>query len=98
MYRAAGVPYVIGSDDPGIARGSLSQEYVKLFRDYNLTYGEAKQAAHNSVRHSFIKARRAAGRSVAAAAAPGPEAGSAARPPARPTLPARIPQRRPLRC
>ena len=30
---------------------------MKLFRDYNLTYKEAKQAAFNSIRHSFIKAR-----------------------------------------
>lgn len=41
------------------------EEYVKVFQDYKLTYKEAKQAAFNSIRHSFIKAR---GTGVVAAA------------------------------
>ena len=30
MYRAAGIPFVIGSDDPGILRGSLSGALGRL--------------------------------------------------------------------
>lgn len=106
---------MIGSDDPGIMRGSLTGEdppacmrarcsgrtalrqlhamwllppatahaapaahtlhrvrpgeYLKMFSDYNLTYGEAKQAALNSIRYSFIKARASACAAAAAAAA-----------------------------
>lgn len=40
-----------------------------MFSDYNLTYGEAKQAALNSIRYSFIKARASACAAAAAAAA-----------------------------
>ncbi|WP_320174529.1 adenosine deaminase [Maridesulfovibrio sp.] len=53
-YLKAGVPVVLASDDMGIARSTLTDEYVRAVLDQKLTYQQLKEAARNSLEYSFL--------------------------------------------
>jgi adenosine deaminase len=53
-YRAAKVPFSLSTDDEGVSRGNLTQEYVRAAIEQNLTYANLKQSARSSLEHSFI--------------------------------------------
>jgi len=53
-YLAAGVPMTLASDDEGIARIDLSNEYLLAARRYNLGYRDLKRFARNSLEYSFL--------------------------------------------
>ncbi|WP_076790826.1 hypothetical protein [Chlorobium sp. KB01] len=55
LYTGSGVPVVISSDDPGVSRNSLTEEYVLLASRYRYSYDEVKQFAANSIIYSFLK-------------------------------------------
>jgi adenosine deaminase len=55
FYHRAGVPLVLSSDDAGVLRHQLSEEYVLLYRHHNMHYSEIKQIAFNALRYSFIE-------------------------------------------
>ena len=51
LYLQAGVPAILGSDDPGILRGSISDEYVKLANRYAyMSYPRIKDLVRNSIK------------------------------------------------
>lgn len=52
-YLAAGVPVVLASDDEGISRIDLSNEYVRAASGYGLGYVQLKQFSRNSLEYSF---------------------------------------------
>lgn len=54
LYRKAGVPVVISTDDPGILRTSLTQQYVLAAMRYGLSYYEIKELVRNSIRYGFM--------------------------------------------
>jgi len=54
LYTDFGVPIVISSDDPGVSRGSLTEEYVLLASRYRYSYDEIKQFVSNSITYSFM--------------------------------------------
>jgi adenosine deaminase len=54
LYRQAGVPIVISTDDPGILRTNLTQQYVLLTLRYGIGYYEIKQLVRNSIRFGFM--------------------------------------------
>ncbi|WP_085316829.1 amidohydrolase family protein [Derxia lacustris] len=54
LYRRAGVPFVISTDDAGVSRNNLSGEYALFAARYKPSYAELKQAAYSSIRHSFL--------------------------------------------
>jgi len=54
LYRKYGVPYVISTDDAGVTRHTLSQEYVLFASRYKPGYAELKKASYNSLRYSFL--------------------------------------------
>jgi len=54
LYRKAGVPVVLSTDDPGVSRNNLSSEYVLLASRYGLTYKEIKTIVFNSIEYSFL--------------------------------------------
>ena len=54
LYWRAGVPLVLNTDDEGISRGNLTMEYVRAAQWFNLSYGELKWLAFNSVEYSFL--------------------------------------------
>lgn len=54
LYRQAGVPIILSTDDPGILRTNLTQQYVLATLRYGLTYYEIKQIVRNSIRFGFM--------------------------------------------
>jgi adenosine deaminase len=55
-YRAAGVPVALSTDDAGVSRIDLSNEYFRAARDYPLEYRDLKAMARTSVEHAFLGA------------------------------------------
>jgi len=53
-YLKAGVPVVLASDDMGIARSTLTNEYVLAVLDQKMNYEQLKEAARNSLEYSFL--------------------------------------------
>lgn len=53
-YRSAGVPVVIGTDDEGVARSDMTNEYQRAVEGFGLTYKELKQIARASLEYSFL--------------------------------------------
>jgi adenosine deaminase len=53
-YLAAGVPVVISTDDAGVSRINLTNEYFRAARDYDLGYRTLKAIAHNALTYSFL--------------------------------------------
>lgn len=56
LYRKYKVPYVIATDDAGVTRHTLSNEYVLFASRYKPSYAEVKKAAYNSLRYAFLAA------------------------------------------
>ena len=54
VYRKYGVPVVISTDDEGVSRSHLTEEYERAAIDYGLTYSDLKEIARNSLRYSFL--------------------------------------------
>lgn len=54
VYRRYGVPVVLSTDDEGVSRTHLTQEYLRATLTYNLTYSDLKQIARNSIEYSFL--------------------------------------------
>ncbi len=54
MYRRAGVPICISTDDEGVSRSNLTMEYVKAVRRYDLSYREVKDLARNCLEYAFL--------------------------------------------
>ena len=54
LYREFAVPYVISTDDAGVTRHTLSNEYVLFASRYKPGYAELKRASYNSIRYAFL--------------------------------------------
>jgi hypothetical protein len=54
VYRRAGVPIVLATDDEGVARSDLTREYLRAVRTFPLSWTDLKTLARNAVRHSFL--------------------------------------------
>jgi hypothetical protein len=56
LYKSFGVPIVISTDDAGILRTNMTEQYVLLATRYkNVSYANIKQYVYNSIYYSFIK-------------------------------------------
>jgi adenosine deaminase len=56
LYKEFNVPIVISTDDAGVLRSNLTQQYVLLASRYkNVSYKDIKQYVYNSIDYSFIK-------------------------------------------
>ena len=55
IYRKYGVPYVISTDDAGVTRHTLAQEYMLFASRYKVSYAEIKQASYNGLKYSFLQ-------------------------------------------
>jgi len=53
-YLAQGVPVALATDDQGIARSSLADEFVRGVMDQDLSYLELKQMVRASLEYSFL--------------------------------------------
>jgi hypothetical protein len=50
----AGVPVAISTDDEGVSRSDLTNEYQRAVEEQGLTYAELKTASRNSIDYSFL--------------------------------------------
>jgi len=56
LYKEFGVPIVISTDDAGILRTNMTEQYVLLAKRYsNISYNDIKQFVYNSINYSFIQ-------------------------------------------
>jgi hypothetical protein len=56
QYLKAGVPVVICTDDEGVSRSDLTNEYLRAVLEHNLSYAELKQISRNGLEYSFLDA------------------------------------------
>jgi adenosine deaminase len=56
LYREFHVPIVISTDDAGILRTNMTEQYVLLAKRYpEINYADIKEFVYNSINYSFIK-------------------------------------------
>jgi adenosine deaminase/adenosine deaminase CECR1 len=53
-YLKAGVPVTLATDDEGVSRIDLTNEYLRAAETYGLGYRQLKELARNSLRYSFL--------------------------------------------
>jgi adenosine deaminase/adenosine deaminase CECR1 len=54
LYRKYGVPFVLATDDAGVSRNNLSNEYVLFASRYKTDYAEVKKLSYDSIRYAFL--------------------------------------------
>ena len=54
IYRAAHVPVALSTDDEGVGRIDITNEYVRASLDYHLSYQDLKQLARTGMEHNFL--------------------------------------------
>jgi adenosine deaminase len=54
LYRKFAVPVALSTDDEGIERIDLTNEYVRAVKTYGLTYADLKQIVRNSLEYDFL--------------------------------------------
>ena len=54
IYRAASVPIALSTDDEGVSRIDLTNEYTRAALDFGLSYLDLKASARTSLEHSFL--------------------------------------------
>ncbi|MGH9800292.1 MAG: adenosine deaminase family protein, partial [Blastocatellia bacterium] len=52
VYLKFGVPVALATDDLGISRSEMTQEYAKAVKDHGVEYRQLKSMARNSLEHS----------------------------------------------
>ena len=55
MYLRNHVPVALASDDPGVSRIDLTNEFQRAVEEFGLTYAELKKLARNSIEYSFLE-------------------------------------------
>ena len=53
VYRRNGVPVALSSDDEGVSRSQLTEEFERAVLTYYLTYADLKEMVRNSIEYSF---------------------------------------------
>jgi adenosine deaminase len=54
IYLKHGVPVALATDDLGISRSEMTQEYAKAVKEQGIGYLQLKTMARNSLEHAFI--------------------------------------------
>lgn len=54
LYLAAGVPAVLSTDDLGVLRSDMTQQFLIAARDHDLDYEELKTLSRNSLHYAFL--------------------------------------------
>ncbi len=54
LYLAAGVPVALSTDDEGVSRIDLTDEYTQAAVEFSLSYPQLKDMARTGVEHSFL--------------------------------------------
>jgi adenosine deaminase len=53
VYRKYGVPVALSTDDEGVSRSSLTEEFDRAVLTYKLSYSDLKELVRNSLEYSF---------------------------------------------
>ncbi len=53
VYRRFGVPVALSTDDEGVSRSQLTEEFQRAALTYKLTYQDLKEMVRNSLEYSF---------------------------------------------
>jgi hypothetical protein len=56
VYLRHRVPVALATDDAGVSRSDITQEYLRAVQTYHLTYGDLKRMARASITYSFLSA------------------------------------------
>jgi adenosine deaminase len=54
LYRAAGVPVVLSTDDEGVSRSDMTNEYLRAATEQGLRYADLKGMARASIEYAFL--------------------------------------------
>jgi len=54
IYMKMGVPVALSTDDEGVSRGTITQEYLRATQDYKLTYAQLKKLSRTGIEHGFM--------------------------------------------
>ena len=54
MYLKFGVPVALATDDPGVSRGDITQEFQRAAETFHLKYQDLKKFARASLEYSFL--------------------------------------------
>jgi adenosine deaminase len=54
LYLKAHVPVALSTDDEGVSRIDLTNEYVKAVMEYHVSYQQLKQLARTGMEHDFL--------------------------------------------
>jgi adenosine deaminase len=54
LYREAGIPVFLNTDDEGVSRSTMTQEWIRGVREQGLGYKDLKEMARNSIEYSFL--------------------------------------------
>jgi len=57
MYLKFGVPVALATDDPGVSRGDITQEFERAAETYHLKYQDLKKFARASLEYSFLRGK-----------------------------------------
>jgi adenosine deaminase len=57
IYRRFGVPVALSTDDEGVSRIDLTNEYVRAVQTFDLHYNDLKQLVRTGLEHSFLPGR-----------------------------------------
>lgn len=73
LYREAGVPVVLSTDDEGVSRSDMTNEYLRAVTEQGLRYHDLKQIVRDGLHYAFLEGPslwrdRAGGAMVAACA------------------------------
>ncbi|MBN1875601.1 MAG: LysM peptidoglycan-binding domain-containing protein [Anaerolineae bacterium] len=55
IYMNHDVPVALGTDDPGVSRGTMTTEYQKATEEQNLDYVQLKTMARTSLEYAFVE-------------------------------------------
>lgn len=55
LYLRSGVPVVLATDDPGVARTDMTTEWQRAAEEHGVSYADLKRFARNSIEYSFIE-------------------------------------------
>ena len=55
VYRLFGVPIALCTDDEGVSRTDLTEQYLIVTREYDLSYRELKRISRDSLRYGFLQ-------------------------------------------
>jgi len=54
IYRKFGVPVALSTDDEGVSRIDLTNEYVRAVQTYGFSYSDLKKIVRTGLEHSFL--------------------------------------------